>query len=130
MAELFQIRGLCHVCICFDYYYFKSVADASGSNVMMRLDQALGGGCVALVEEIERRRCRGSHQAQGRLRGRGSGGGSGGDAQWGGWEAGEKAQAEAQGEMLSGEPQGEMLRGRLGGWGEGWRGGSGGDAQG
>ena len=48
---------------------------------MMRLGQALGGGCVALVAEIERRRCRGSCQAQGSLRGRG--GGSRGDAQWG-----------------------------------------------
>lgn len=123
MAELFQIRGLCHVCTCFDYYYFKSVADASGSNVMMRLGQALGGGCVALVAEIERRRCRGSCQAQGSLRGRG--GGSRGDAQWGasgrdaqggGWVAGEKAQQGGSGGGWRGVSQGgssKELWGRL-----------------
>lgn len=86
---------------------------------MMRLDQALGGGCVALVAEIERRRCRGSHQAQGRLRGRGSGGGSRGDAQWG------TSGRDAQGEAVAGEKAGGgRLWGRcsqvgLGGWGEG-----------
>lgn len=37
MAELFLDKRIMPRLYCFDYYYFKSVADASGSNVMMRL---------------------------------------------------------------------------------------------
>lgn len=141
MAELFQIRELCHICTCFDYYYFKSMVDASGSNVMMRLDHALGGYCVALVAEIERRRPRGSCQAQGeapgemlrgeagrlgrrlrgRLRGRCSGGRCSGETGRLGRRLRREAQEEAQWGGSGGDAQG-----RLGSWGEGSGGGSGG----
>lgn len=85
---------------------------------MMRLDHALGGYCVALVAEIERRRPRGSCQAQGEAPGE--------MLRGGGWKAREKAQGEAQREM----PWGKMLRG---GWEAGEKaqeGGSGGSSVG
>ena len=110
------------------------MVDASGSNVMMRLDHALGGYCVALVAEIERRRPRGSCQAQGeapgemlrgeagrlgrrlrgRLRGRGSGGRGSGETGRLGRRLRREAQEEAQWGGSGGDAQG-----RLGSWGEG-----------
>lgn len=53
VAELFHVTGLRRIYTCFDYYCLKSVARALGTNVMTRLDYALGGRCVALWQRMK-----------------------------------------------------------------------------